>query len=113
MIVQSFGRDGQANLSFTVPHADFERTLEHARRVAKRLGCGGVNSCPKVAKLSVSGIGMRSHTERGDPHVSVAGRGGDQRRYDQHQRSARERGRRRPARKAALAALQKAFADAK
>src|SRR5262249_9773042 len=62
MIVQSFGGDGQANISFTVPQADFERTVEHAQRLAKRMGCGGVNGAAKVAKLSVSGIGMRSNT---------------------------------------------------
>ncbi len=62
MIVQSFGRDGQANVSFTVPQVDYTRTIEHAQQLAKRIGCGGVNSTAKVAKLSVSGIGMRSNT---------------------------------------------------
>ena len=32
------------------------------RLFARRIGCGGVSSCAKVAKLSVSGIGMRSNT---------------------------------------------------
>jgi aspartate kinase len=62
MIVQSFGRDGQANLSFTVPQAEAARTVELAKQLAKQIGCGGVTSSAKVAKLSVSGIGMRSHT---------------------------------------------------
>ncbi len=62
MIVQSFGRDGQANISFTMPQSDYARSLENARALAKRIGSSGVHSCPKVAKLSVSGIGMRSNT---------------------------------------------------
>ena len=61
MIVQSFGRDGQANISLTVPQAEFARTLKTAEHIAQRIGCGGVASSPRVAKLSVSGIGMRSN----------------------------------------------------
>jgi aspartate kinase len=62
MIVQSFGHNGQANLTCTVPQASLAKTVEIAKALAARLGCGPVSSCPKVAKLSVSGIGMRSHT---------------------------------------------------
>ncbi len=61
MIVQSFGRDGQANISLTVPQTEFARTLQTAEQIARRIGCGGVASSPRVAKLSVSGIGMRSN----------------------------------------------------
>lgn len=63
MIVQSTGRAGRANLSFTVPQAAFPRALEVTRRLADTLGCGSVTSSRQVAKLSVSGIGMRSHTD--------------------------------------------------
>jgi aspartate kinase len=62
MIVQSFGRAGRANLSFTVPRSELARAVDVARELAKRLGCGAVSSSPRVGKLSVSGIGMRSHT---------------------------------------------------
>jgi aspartate kinase len=62
MIVQSFGRDGQANVSFTVPQGELARTIELARGLAQRLDCSGVSSTPRVAKLSVSGIGMRSNS---------------------------------------------------
>jgi aspartate kinase len=62
MIVQSFGRDGQANLSLTIPQTELVRTAELAKQLVKRIGCGGVTSTAKVAKLSISGIGMRSHT---------------------------------------------------
>ncbi len=113
MIVQSFGRDGQANISFTVPHDDFERTIEHARRVAKRLDCGGVNGCPTVAKLSVSGIGMRSNTSvaiRLFQSLAEAGINVDLMSTSEVRVNVIVDGRQG---KAALAALQKAFSDAK
>ncbi|MEX2119356.1 MAG: aspartate kinase [Pirellulales bacterium] len=62
MIVQSFGRDGRANLSFTVPQASLDKALFVGSELARRFGCGPVTNSPRVAKLSVSGIGMRSHT---------------------------------------------------
>jgi aspartate kinase len=62
MIVQSFGRDGKANLSLTVPRADLGKALKTADALSKQFHCGPVSSAPQVAKLSVSGIGMRSHT---------------------------------------------------
>jgi aspartate kinase len=61
MIVQSTGRDGRANLSFTVPKASSRQAVETAKRLGAELGCGEVDSAPQVAKLSVTGIGMRSH----------------------------------------------------
>ena len=62
MIVQSFGRAGHANLSITVPRADLQKALKTAEELVKQFKCGPVSSAPQVAKLSVSGIGMRSHT---------------------------------------------------
>ena len=62
MIVQSVGWEGQANISFTVPRADLNKCIELATELASRLGCSAPTSSAEVAKLSVSGIGMRSHT---------------------------------------------------
>jgi aspartate kinase len=62
MIVQSFGRNGKANLSLTVPRDALTKALKTAEELAKKFSCGPISSAPKVAKLSVSGIGMRSHT---------------------------------------------------
>lgn len=63
MIVQSYnGAEGIATLSFTVPRVRLDATLEVARRLSKEFSCQGVSSSPEIAKLSVSGIGMRSHT---------------------------------------------------
>ncbi len=61
MIVQSYGRVGRANLSFTVPKGEVNHAAEVAGRLIQPLGCAPVTSSPQVAILSVSGIGLRSH----------------------------------------------------
>jgi aspartate kinase len=62
MIVQSMGQQGHANLSFTVPQATFDKAVAMAQAVSRDLNCSAVTSSPRIAKLSVSGIGLRSHT---------------------------------------------------
>jgi aspartate kinase len=61
MIVQSIGRDGLADVSFTVRRADLERARSILQRLSSELG-GEVRVEPAVAILSVKGIGIRSHT---------------------------------------------------
>ena len=63
MIVQSYGREGKAKLSFTVPQTQYQLCLDLLKSLADRLHCGPISGSPRVAKLSVSGIGLRSHTE--------------------------------------------------
>lgn len=62
MIVQSHTGHGQASLTFTVPQSRLADAIAVAERVAKTFSCQGVTSAPKVAKLAVSGVGLRSHT---------------------------------------------------
>jgi aspartate kinase len=62
MIVQSVGTDGKADLSFTVPAEVLTKTYDLAERLGQQFGSRSVTSSPTVAKLSVSGIGMRSHS---------------------------------------------------
>jgi aspartate kinase len=63
MIVQSFPSSaGTATLSFTVPQNQLTKSVEAAKRIAQSLGCRGVTSSPIIAKLSVSGVGLRTHT---------------------------------------------------
>jgi aspartate kinase len=62
MIVQGFGHGGLASLSFTVPRDDLDHAVTVAAQMAKQLSCGRVTSHPQIGKLSVSGIGLRSHT---------------------------------------------------
>jgi aspartate kinase len=63
MIVQSYGREGTAKISFTVPQDQYQNCHDLLAGLAKRLGCGPISGSPRVAKLSVSGIGLRSHTQ--------------------------------------------------
>ncbi|MFO7903987.1 MAG: aspartate kinase [Planctomycetota bacterium] len=63
MIVQSHkGYKGQISVSFTMPAHQLSQSLEVARKLASQLDCTTVTHRPSVAKLSVSGIGLRSHT---------------------------------------------------
>ncbi len=63
MIVQSYdGIDGRASLSFSVPRESLEQSVKVAENLAKLFDCRKVTSSPDVAKLSVSGVGLRSHT---------------------------------------------------
>jgi aspartate kinase len=61
MIVQNVGRHGHANISFTVPQSDLEKCLAVTAEQAELLGCPPPSSCPRVSKLSVFGVGMKSH----------------------------------------------------
>jgi len=65
MIVQSHPRGGRAELSFTVPSSDRERAIEVAERIAKARGAS-VADVPHVAKLSITGVGIRSHAGMAD-----------------------------------------------
>jgi aspartate kinase len=63
MIVQSHkGYMGRISLSFTIPAEQLPGALEVAKQLAAQFNCHTVTHRPQVAKLSVSGIGLRSHT---------------------------------------------------
>ncbi len=63
MIVVNPAENGRSNLSFSVPMADLQRTLEVTQQVAKSLAADVVATAdPNIARLIVSGIGMRTHT---------------------------------------------------
>jgi aspartate kinase len=62
MIVQNISQDGSTDISFTVPKADYARTLEIVRAVAKEIGADKVIGDDKIAKVSIVGVGMRTHS---------------------------------------------------
>jgi aspartate kinase len=66
MIVQNIGRQGQAHLSLTMPRNELDACLNSARRVIQRWQNAELTHEPEIAKLSVMGIGLRSHTGVGE-----------------------------------------------
>ncbi|MCC7519784.1 MAG: aspartate kinase [Verrucomicrobiae bacterium] len=62
MIVQNASTEGFTDVSFTVAKDDLTRARKVIEPIAKELGAGTVADFEKIAKLSVVGIGMRSHS---------------------------------------------------
>lgn len=62
MIVQSHASTDVADISFTVSREDFDAALAVTEKVCKQFGGQSVASKTEIAKLSVSGVGLRSHT---------------------------------------------------
>ena len=61
MIVQNVGRQGVANLTFTVPLTEKEKAVQALEVVLKEVG-GEVTLDEKIAKISVVGVGMKTHS---------------------------------------------------
>jgi aspartate kinase len=62
MIIQNVSTDGKlADLSFTVTKTDFDKALTIVKQIAGEIGCRDVVGDPSIAKLSIVGVGMRSH----------------------------------------------------
>jgi aspartate kinase len=61
MIVQNVAEDGTTDMTFTVGKADFPRATAVLEAAREKIGYAVINADPNVAKLSVVGVGMRSH----------------------------------------------------
>ena len=61
MIVQNVGHDGLTDFSFTVHRNDYAKALDILRPVATHIKAREVQGGDKIAKVSVVGVGMRSH----------------------------------------------------
>ncbi len=61
MIVQNVGADGTTDFTFTVHRNDYEKALDILQRLADDLGAREVEGDDKIAKISLVGVGMRSH----------------------------------------------------
>lgn len=61
MIVQNASQDGMTDFTFTVHRNDYERTLEILREHTQGVGAREVSGDNKIVKLSLVGVGMRSH----------------------------------------------------
>ncbi|MDE0934479.1 MAG: aspartate kinase [Mariniblastus sp.] len=62
MIVQSYASSQIADITFTMPRDQFDNAITVANQVCEDFGCDKVDYKKTIAKLSVSGVGLRSHT---------------------------------------------------
>jgi len=62
MIIQSSAKEGINDISFTVSRGDLRKTLEIMERVKREMGAKGLIYDEGVAKVSIVGVGMRSHS---------------------------------------------------
>ncbi len=62
MILQNVSQDGKyANLSFTLPRIDLDKALKILKKEKSNIGYKRINSSNTISKISVVGVGMRSH----------------------------------------------------
>ncbi|MCX7894056.1 MAG: aspartate kinase [Burkholderiales bacterium] len=61
MIIQNASVEGMTDFSFTVPRGDYAKAMEIARKVQEHIKAKGIFGDNKVAKVSMVGVGMRSH----------------------------------------------------
>lgn len=61
MIVQNVSSNHTSDISFTIAKPDLKRAMQVTEAVAKEIGAGKVEMAGDVSKISIVGIGMRSH----------------------------------------------------
>jgi aspartate kinase len=61
MIVQNVSAEGLTDFTFTVHRNDYDTALKILEKTSEKIGAGGVTGDKKIAKLSIVGVGMRSH----------------------------------------------------
>ena len=62
MIIQNTRKSGLTDLTFTVPKADYQKAMSIQKEVAESIGAEEVLGDEHIAKVSVIGVGMRSHS---------------------------------------------------
>lgn len=62
VIVQNVSEKGHTDITFTVPRSDYEQTMKIMSGIRKDVGASDLTGDDTVAKVSVIGVGMRSHT---------------------------------------------------
>ena len=61
MIIQNASADGTTDLTFTVPRGDYDKARGLVEASAREIGAQGVAGQLDVAKVSIVGVGMRTH----------------------------------------------------
>ena len=62
MIIQNVSAEGVTDISFTVARDEVNKSMQAIKPIAKEIGSRGVNAREELAKLSIVGIGMKSHS---------------------------------------------------
>jgi aspartate kinase len=62
MIIQNVSQGDLTDLSFTIPRADLPKAVDLAKHIAKDIGAKNVEVKEQIAKVSLVGVGMRSHS---------------------------------------------------
>lgn len=62
MIIQNVSHEGATDMTFTVPRSDFKKALKIIEDTAVKIGAAGVQTNENIAKVSIVGVGMRSHS---------------------------------------------------
>ncbi|MDA8422126.1 MAG: aspartate kinase [Nitrospiraceae bacterium] len=62
MIIQNIGEGGLTDMSFTVPKTDAKKIQEVMKKVVAEIGAKNVTVKEDIAKISIVGVGMRSHS---------------------------------------------------
>jgi aspartate kinase len=62
MIIQNIGEGGLTDMSFTVPKTDSRKISELMKKVVAEISAKGVTVKEDIAKISIVGVGMRSHS---------------------------------------------------
>ena len=61
MIVQNVAQDNTTDFTFTVGNLDYDKAFEILQATAQEIGAGQVAGTTSIAKVSIVGVGMRSH----------------------------------------------------
>ncbi|HEY5672867.1 MAG TPA: aspartate kinase [Malonomonas sp.] len=62
MIIQNVSQDGKTDMTFTVPKTDSKKALKIVEAVAPKINARGIKHNDDISKVSIIGVGMRSHS---------------------------------------------------
>ncbi len=62
MIIQNVSHEGATDMTFTVPKGDVKKAVQIIEEIAANIGARGVSHNNNIAKVSIIGVGMRSHS---------------------------------------------------
>ena len=61
MIIQNASEDGTTDLTFTVPKADYKKAISLVEKALPDIQARGLVADTRIAKVSIVGVGMRTH----------------------------------------------------